>query len=1696
MLFFDLYMIYAFHFIRNRTGHCAFVYQRAPVVILSALLLMCFPRKMDAGAQENSPIAHIILANVTSASSTPAVKVNHTLPQVTPPSSTFSLPNPATTASLENARLFPEPLVPVGGTPTAADNAALAAALTSYAPSRDITVLETYVGANAGSPWLVSVLTNLGLLEFHDGYFSKALADWTQAWNLGKSFTAPGAQAIVNRAVAELLRLDGRVGRVADVKSLLAQIKNRTFHGMTGTMIRESKEVLVDLVLLPKNSYKCGPFALMNILDFLHQQTPATTTAIRSYVTTPQGTSLAQVSTLAAQVGLKMQVAKRVSGTELPLPAVVNWKLNHYGALLKADGDRYLLVDPTFGTSEWILKDAVTQEASGYFLIPTGALPPGWTAVSTKEAAMVWGRGTTPNKDGTCTGDNNDGSDCNPPLPPPPAGVGMASWHFHTMLASLNITDTPLFYTPPVGPGVNFSVNYDHLEENQPATINYSNLGPLWNFSWLSSITFDQAQFDHPTYAYLATGGGGTEVYTASSSSPLTFYPEPKTKATLVMISATDYERRAVDGSKEVFNLADSSGRIYLTQMVDRQGNAVTMTYDSNYRLVALTDAIGQVSTLTYGSNTVGAALFYNITKVTDPFGRSASFAYNSSGQLIQITDEIGMVSQFAYGANDFIQTLTTPYGATNFTYTTSSNVANGNISSLLATGPGGAQERLDTLEISTTTPDSDPQTSVPTGMPCTNLYLSDRNSYFWDRKAMHDAPGDYSQAFVTHFLHLSSTVESGIVESTKAPLENRVWYFYQNQDLSIYVYNGMLANPIDIGRVLDDGTTQLYRATYNSQGLPTQTIDPLGRTTNLSYALNNIDVLSVQRVNGSGSDQLSAYTWNSQHCPLTMTDASGQTSSLTYNPQGQLTSFTDAKNETTTVNYNSQNYLTSTVGTLGGSIDTDTYTYDADGRVQTIADGEGYTFTYTYDALNRLLSVTYPDGTTAQATYTKLDMTQFIDRLGRATNFVYNNLDQLVSITDPLHRVTQYIRCTCGEMLRLIDPLGQTTSWTYDIESRPISKTYADGSISTLVYENSTSRLKTVIDGKNQQKAYSYNADNSLSGISYSSAQQSTPNVTYTYDPSYLRLASMTDGIGTTTYAYNPVTGGVSLGADQLAQSNGPWKNSQIAYTYDQLGRVLSRTINGVAETFSYDVLGRVPTVTNALGTFNYTYQDATNRILTYTQPNGEATRYSYFGNTGDWRLQQIKNLNINSSNLSEFDYTYNSVSNILTWNQQADANAGISSSLTYDTADQLTASNATGNAYGYTYDVAGNRLTQAVNGTSSTATYNPVNEIQQVSPVLGNDKTYTWDAEDRLVGINYVGTNRSTQLSYDGEGRCAQIVEKTGATVASTKRFVWCSDERCEVHDANDNVTGRYFVQGEQINGTPYFYTRDHLGSIREMTDMAGTLHARYSYDPYGTRTKVSGDLDATPGFTGLYTHAPSGLQMAVFRAYDSATGRWLNRDPIREGGGINLYAYGTNNPLNGTDLSGLDFWEWSGTFQIGGNYGGTFGGGYGAGGGLIIDRNGITPYRSDGPLVGSPGGGGGFQVITTNAPTARDLAGPSATGSFGGGIAGPFGGTADGVVGKDHCGKLYSGGGVTGGLFFPGLGGSGGISNTHLGKRLVTFPWANPPPDTAPSPPSAPTPVPAPPPAIPSPGNTQGTGGNNPSDGLNLFAPSLPP
>jgi RHS repeat-associated protein len=1510
-------------------------------------------------------------AGADSTQDTRQVKVNRTVPSVEPPRTSLAFSANPTTQELFRARVFQEPLVVVGSEPTAAENSALAAALLDYSKRSgpdDFSALTGFLQGHPQSPWAAALLTDLGLEYYNTTHYSLAIEAWSSAWSFAGKANDAKSVALVSRAFGELIKMDSRLGRMDEVERLLNSVGNHPLAGPAAQHIVEAREALWSMKNQPEISFRCGPLALRSIRMALGLPGSSDEEILKS-ASTQRGCSLPQVAELSWKIGLNYQMAFRDSG-DFIVPSVVHWKVGHYAALVRKRGNFYELDDPTFGNKTWATKEALEAETSGYFLVAAGSLPKGWRTVDEKEGSAVWGKGRTASSSSqqiakndmatifTCPGATAKG----PSVVEAPLAMAVAK--VHLMDVNLNLTDQPVGYAPPVGPPVHFVLRYNQRDVFQPANFFYGNLGPLWTSDWITYIT------DNPTNPLadvnLYVGGGGQRTYTDFDTNTQSFAYQQYDQNLLTRTGPASYQLLAGDGSKLIFSQSDgavgTARSIFLTQEIDPQANTVTFAYDTNLCITSVTDAIGQVTTLTYGlpnSNIVSGPTVsvvpadpYKLTKVTDPFGRSATFNYEPvvvaktvtststnliyGWQLASDTDVIGITSQFGYYSiatqttpiffevGRFVDSLTTPYGTTSF----STNADDGTTRSMEITYPDASKERVEYNQ-NINIPPSDPNPNVPLGMITYNEYLEYRNTYYWDRTACALAYGDYSKARIYHFTHTEDlTMTSGCLESTKPPLEGRVWYDYPGQTFGNIIGSNNV--PTHIGRVLDDGTTQLYTYAYNGFGNVTNSIDPVGRTFSYVYATNGIDLLEVRQIRATNNELLSKFTYNSQHLPLTRTDTAGQAITYSYNARGQLLTLTDPKNETATFTYDTNGYFVEAQGVLGGTNDTVSAGYDALGRVGSLTDVSGYVVNFDYDNLDRVTSISYPDGTSVQMGYAILDCASVQDRAGRQTLYYHDNMQQLTSMIDPLGRQTFFEWCRCGAPKSFTDPMGRTTSWVTDVEGRKTSKQFGDGSSTQYLYENTTSRLQQVIDEKQQSTFFTDNPDNSLASISYGNSAVPTPSVSYTYDSNYDRIISMTDGIGTRTYSYISITTPPLLGAGRLGSVNGPLPNETDTYAYDELGRPVQTSIDGVLSTRVFDALDRPTSDSNALGSFTYSYAGASTRLLSASEPNGLTALASYGSNLQDFTLQQLTYA-VGATPISQFTYGRNIPRMQITdWSQQAGAQSPTVFTFGYDAVNQLlsaavTDSGAPVNAYAYTYDPSANRLSELASGVTANSTYNALNQFSTTANAAVNPRTNQWDGQQRLSIVN--AGNLQTVFGYDGASRLAYIQQLENGSQVSFRRFVWCNGSIREERDATGTViTKRYFPQGVLLqtgtNSGPYYYTRDHLGSIREMTDASGNLRGRYSYDPFGRQTKISGNVDADFAFAGMFWSPEVSLSLTRFRAYDPNLGRWLSRDPLKNAEvieGPNLYAYAANNPVNLTDPLGLDSFYKPGDIMI---------------------------------------------------------------------------------------------------------------------------------------------------------------------------------
>ena len=360
----------------------------------------------------------------------------------------------------------------------------------------------------------------------------------------------------------------------------------------------------------------------------------------------------------------------------------------------------------------------------------------------------------------------------------------------------------------------------------------------------------------------------------------------------------------------------------------------------------------------------------------------------------------------------------------------------------------------------------------------------------------------------------------------------------------------------------------------------------------------------------------------------------------------------------------------------------------------------------------------------------------------------------------------------------------------------------------------------------------------------------------------------------------------------------------SKFGYTYNHVGTIATWTqqadsSTAVVNTLTYDNADQLTSaVQSGGGTASnaYHYDPAGNRLAEVT---GSGTTAGQFNN-----LNQLTGLSSSTTSQTVAGNTSAAVTNVV-----VNAVPATISNTTNFTAN-VPLPNGTNTVSVVAQSTTGSATTQryqiVTTGTAPTQlTYDANGNILTDE----NGNSYTWDALNRLTKITYpspVGGNST--FAYDGLSRRVQIVDTTSSGTVTTKNYLWIGSEIAEERNVSNTVTKRFFPQGEQQSGTNYYYTRDHLGSVREMLNSSGTIVARYGYDMYGRVTLVSGSNLATKQYAGYYIHQASGLALTRFRAYDANTGRWLSRDPAGEDVGPNLYDYAYDDPTDETDPFGL--------------------------------------------------------------------------------------------------------------------------------------------------------------------------------------------
>ena len=124
--------------------------------------------------------------------------------------------------------------------------------------------------------------------------------------------------------------------------------------------------------------------------------------------------------------------------------------------------------------------------------------------------------------------------------------------------------------------------------------------------------------------------------------------------------------------------------------------------------------------------------------------------------------------------------------------------------------------------------------------------------------------------------------------------------------------------------------------------------------------------------------------------------------------------------------------------------------------------------------------------------------------------------------------------------------------------------------------------------------------------------------------------------------------------------------------------------------------------------------------------------------------------------------------------------------------------------------------------------------------------------------------------------------------------------------------NVFAHDGLVARGLGSTWTYYLFDPQGSVAQRTGNNGTVTSSSKYEAYGKHVNIPGSITDVYGWNARWGYcfdSETGLYLCQQRYYDSSQGRWLNRDPARYSGGINLYGYCGGGPVGTIDPEGED-------------------------------------------------------------------------------------------------------------------------------------------------------------------------------------------
>jgi len=701
------------------------------------------------------------------------------------------------------------------------------------------------------------------------------------------------------------------------------------------------------------------------------------------------------------------------------------------------------------------------------------------------------------------------------------------------------------------------------------------------------------------------------------------------------------------------------------------------------------------------------------------------------------------------------------------------------------------------------------------------------------------------------------------------------------------YSYNG--SNQVT-GKTDRRGESWSY--TYDSRGNVLTVTNPLSKTWTFTYSTAN-DLLTAE----DPLENLTAYDYDAYGNLESVTDPLERVvQTNTYDSAGQLLTTTNGEEQTTTLEYDDDGNLTGITDPEDGLTQ---IAYNGLGWVTSVTDPNGITESFAYDEWGRLEVLTHDDEEQVLRSYNEVgQVTSVTDERGKSTTYLYDDSGRLTQVTNAEDESETYAYNSNGWLTGVTNGRGKTRNYAYTARGEVYTLTLADSSVETWSY-NGNGQVGAYTNPLSQTISYAYDDAGRMTGVDYPTGTDTS----FAYDYAGRRI-QMTDATGTTSWTYDA--------ASQLTLQETP--EGEISYAYDDAGRRTLMDVDGVGETtYAYDDAGRLVSLENPFEEVTTFAYDAGGRVTQRTLGSGV---YMVTGYDVRNRVTSILHKTSAHSTISTESYVYDAAGNLV----EKTVNS-VTTEYSYDDIDQLVAEVRSGYSASYTYDANGNRTTKTLNGTTQTYVLDDADKLTSITQGGNTVKSFTYDAAGRTTAVT-VG-NDTTSMAYDYESRITQITYPDQSTNSFSYNGL---DTRVSKVDSTGTRTylrdGAYVTDpvlsdgaavytpgiSERRSSTTKFYHPDRLGSTERLTDTGQSTTDTRQYDAFGLLVSTSGSTPTPFGFAGAwgYQEDPdSGLKLLGDRYYDPSTGRFLTRDPVKDG--RNWYGYCANNPIRFVDPTG---------------------------------------------------------------------------------------------------------------------------------------------------------------------------------------------